>query len=369
MKGTKRKQVALLFIISLFAMFCMGVGLSYAYFSASLTTTEQTLTFGKLALNVSKTSESTNTKVISLTGTNLGQGDSITVDGQIALESNSVDAYIRMRPNVVITPDTGKTLDETARKDFTDKFLATFFGLNTTWLKSTSVSDDFYYCADRLTGGEAYTGWITSSGWAVMSVKESNFKGTIKIEELGSSWQGASVTISFDLQAIQAKGTVDISGWTTSTTTQEKVNDISNSGSWSVFLTDKLSFIDTTVTIDGETVSGVKVVLKAGVEGEVRIPKKYGSLDVFIVDGTFANYTSESGLTSIVIEDGIKSISNKAFKCFYSTRVGISYTGSVSNFEAVLADSDCSSCVITVECSDGSKYMYTYAGNGPGKLV
>ena len=37
MKGTKRKQVAILFIISILVTFCLGVGLSYAYFSDSKT--------------------------------------------------------------------------------------------------------------------------------------------------------------------------------------------------------------------------------------------------------------------------------------------------------------------------------------------
>ena len=52
MKGTKRQNLALAIMIAMLLIFSMSAGISFAYFSASKTSADQTLKFGKLVVTV-----------------------------------------------------------------------------------------------------------------------------------------------------------------------------------------------------------------------------------------------------------------------------------------------------------------------------
>lgn len=344
MKGTKRMQVALLFIISLLAMFCMGVGLTYAYFTASLTTTEQTLTFGKLALNVSKTSESTNTKVISLTGTKLAQGDSIMVDGKIMLESESVNAFVRMKPVITMIPESGKVISNDAVKEFETLFENGFFALckngttsvNDKWLEPTTA-DDFYYYANKITTADTL-----------------NFNGEIPVNTFNADWAGASVKVSLEVQAIQFSSSVDETALSNATTNQAKVDLIASVDGWSVFYDPSDYFDFSPTTVNGQ--SGYSVVIKSGVTGDVVFPDKYKGVDVLEIPESAIGNVYYRGISSITIPSGIVSICNRAFE--YCDSITINYLGTKAQLSNALTIKNANEGRINVKCSDGEITIY-----------
>ena len=322
MKGTKRKQVAIMFIISLLAMFCMGVGLSYAYFTATLTTTEQTITFGKLELNVSQMqSTDNNTRVISLTGTNLCQGDSITVDGKIMLGQGSVNAFVRMRPEITMTPDTGKTISDDAVTEFETLFVNGFFALckdeNSVncWQKSTVITDDYYYCYREFESTK-------TSGASISIGTIQGFSGTIPITSLNSEWQGATVKIKFIVEAIQSKGAVADETWTSADTPQLKINAISQADAWSVIGTDG-EFTAVTITDDMVDETNKLVKIPVVIDGSTYNVK-------FIEDTTTSNvnnFGDEAISTDFLPDPGVTMEGEIGSVLGLWTSFVVSYTG------------------------------------------
>lgn len=105
-------------------MFLMIVGLSFAYFTDKKSVTN-TLNFGKLRIEITGGTGTVNTQ-LTLTGVavdesgRLAPKDKIKLEGSVGLESNSVDAYIRMKM-IVTEKGTGEEIDSTFNEAFMEE--------------------------------------------------------------------------------------------------------------------------------------------------------------------------------------------------------------------------------------------------------
>lgn len=355
MKSTKRKEVMLFFILALMVAFCSGIGVSYAYFSASLETTGQTISFARLSLNVSEEAETNNTKTISLTGEKLCEGDVIGVNGKISLESNSINAFVRIQPEITMTPETGKTISTSAEEEFKTLFINGFFALckdssgNNFWLKPSTGSDDNFYCYEEFSTSNSKT-----------------FKGSIPISTYNEEWLGSTVTIKFNVQAIQSKGAVSDSTWSSATTPQLKVDAISKAEAWSVFgggsytepeaTLDKFIFTETTAT-DGTSVYSVQMKDYTG--GDYIIPATYNGKKVVIGsdfdDGLYGKITSN--VYTFTIARDVKEIDCRGFSTIYyilvDSKSSINYLGTSTELNAKLKNSSLKNGKVSVTCSNG----------------
>ena len=212
-RGTKRRQTTLLFIMAMLITFCLGVGLSYAYFSDSKTASN-TLSFGKLkiATNASNVVNLTLTGNASDESGKLAPNDTITIKGLISLEENSVPAYIRMKMDIYENGTTNK-IGATFKSALMEE-MAKITSSNMQWF----VVGNYLYLGNQITASDTFT-----------------YDNTITLTEtmIPEEMQGKDVNVVMEYQAIQSAGM----GLTLTGYTEANATKISALKAWDMFLT------------------------------------------------------------------------------------------------------------------------------------
>ncbi|MBQ8749914.1 MAG: hypothetical protein IJZ29_05565 [Clostridia bacterium] len=214
MKGTKRQNLALAIMVAMLLIFSMSAGISFAYFSASKTSADQTLKFGKIVVTVNDGVSD----VISVTSDAKMDGASlIALSGTLGLEDGSLNAYLRIMPNVSMAYNDGTAVNASAVSEFKTLLLTGLADADSTGI--IQKVGNYVYYAGEFTESTAYN-------FANKSINLASYA-------FNDAWQGATVSISFTIQAIQSSRLgLELSSYSTYA---EKASAISNLSAWAPF--------------------------------------------------------------------------------------------------------------------------------------
>ncbi|MBQ8749052.1 MAG: leucine-rich repeat protein [Clostridia bacterium] len=274
-------------------VFCMSAGISFAYFSATKTSADQTLKFGKLVVTVNDGASN----VISITSdAEMSDTSLIALSGSIGLEDGSSNAYLRIKPNVAMQYTDGTAVDASAVSEFKTLLLTGLADADSTGIMQ-KVESYVYYAGD-----------FTES----TTYKFANKKINLASYAFNDAWQGATVTISFTIQAIQSSGLgLDLSSYSGYA---NKATAISNLSAWATFA--EAIYIDSVATYtlseDGSYYS-VKAN-STNISGELNILSKLDSVPVTTIEAN--GFEGCTGLTTIRIPSSITTIGADAFTDF-----------------------------------------------------
>ena len=293
MKGTKRQNLALAIMVAMLLIFSMSAGISFAYFSATKTSADQTLKFGKLIVTINDGASD----VISITSdAEMSDSSVIALSGSIGLEDGSSNAYLRIKPNVAMEYSDGTAVDADAVSEFKTLLLTGLADADSTGIMQ-KVGNYVYY-AGEFTDSTTYN-------FASKSINLASYA-------FNDAWQGATVTISFTIQAIQSTGLgLDLSSYSSYA---DKATAISNLSAWNTFgipvYTDSLATY--TLSAD-ETYYSVKAN-STSISGELNILSEIVGIPVTTIEAN--GFENCSGLTTIRIPSSITTIGADAFKDF-----------------------------------------------------
>ncbi|MBQ8749003.1 MAG: leucine-rich repeat protein [Clostridia bacterium] len=293
MKGTKRQKLALTIMIAMLLIFSLSAGISFAYFSASKTSAEQILKFGKLVVTINDGASD----VISITSdAEMSDSSVIALSGSIGLEDGSSNAYLRIKPNVAMEYSDGTAVDADAVSEFKTLLLTGLADADSTGIMQ-KVGNYVYY-AGEFTDSTTYN-------FAGKSINLASYT-------FNDAWQGASVTISFTIQAIQSSGLgLDLSSYGTNTA---KATAISNLSAWGIFVIPLYTDSIATYTLsDDGTYYSVKAN-NTGISGELNILSEIDGIPVTTIEAN--GFVGCTGLTTIRIPSSITTIGADAFVDF-----------------------------------------------------
>ena len=208
----------------------------------------------------------------------------IALSGTIGLEDGSSNAFIRIMPNVSMVYEDGTAVDASAVSEFKTLLLTGLADADSTGIMQ-KVGNYVYYAGD-FTENTAYN-------FAGKSINLASYA-------FNDAWQGATVTISFTIQAIQSSGLgLDLSSYSTYA---EKATAISNLSAWMTFpvYEDGLAY---TLSDDG-TYYSVRAK-DSSVTGDVVILNEIDGIPVTTLEeDAFENC---SGITSIHIPSNVNA--------------------------------------------------------------
>ncbi|MBQ8749577.1 MAG: leucine-rich repeat protein [Clostridia bacterium] len=292
MKGTKRQNLAIAIMVAMLVIFSMSAGISFAYFSAIKTSTDQILKFGKLVITVNDGASD----VISITSdAEMSDTSVIALSGTIGLEDGSSNAYLRIKPNVTMEYSDDAEVDADAVSEFKSLLLTGLSDADSTGIMQ-KVGNYVYYAGD-----------FTESTTYNFSGKSINLASYA----FNDAWQGASVTISFTIQAIQSSGLgLDLSSYGTNSA---KATAISNLSSWGESFVEPI-YIDSIATYtlsNDESYYSVKAN-STSVSGELNILSEISGVPVTTIEAN--GFEGCTALTTIRIPSSITTIGANAFK-------------------------------------------------------
>ena len=285
MKGTKRQNLAIAIIVAMLLIFCMSAGISFAYFSATKTSAEQTLKFGKLVVTVNDGASD----IISITSdAEMSDGSIIALSGTMGLDDYSSNAYLRIKPNVTMEYSDGTAVSSIAVSEFKSLLLTGLSDADSTGIMQ-KVGNYVYY-AGEFTDTTTYNFESKSINLASYAFND--------------AWQGATVTISFTIQAIQSTGLgLDLSSYSTYA---EKATAISNLSAWGSFLQKVYTDSVGTYTLSTDESYYSFKAKDSTVTGDVIILNEVEDIPVTTIeDGAF---TGCSDITSVHIPENITAL-------------------------------------------------------------
>ncbi|MBQ8749573.1 MAG: hypothetical protein IJZ29_03800 [Clostridia bacterium] len=353
MKGTKRQNLALAIMVAMLLIFSMSAGISFAYFSATKTSADQTLKFGKLVVTVNDGASD----IISITSdAEMSDTSVIALSGTLGLEESSSNAFIRIMPNVAMEYSNGTAVDTTAVSAFKTLLLTGLADADSTGIMQ-KVGKYVYYAGD-FTENTAYN-------FASKSINLASYA-------FNDAWQGATVTISFTIQAIQSTGLgLDLSSYSTYA---DKATAISNLSAWDTFgitvYEDGLAY---TLSDDG-TYYSVRAK-DSSVTGDVVILNEIDGIPVTTLEeDAFENC---SGITSIHIPSNVNApeynvYSKDGLEIYIDSEDFISFNNSVGiescgvNMDNAFGESPWTvylhTSIIPGDLMSGSSYSHSYIG-------
>ncbi|MBQ8749227.1 MAG: leucine-rich repeat protein [Clostridia bacterium] len=278
-------------MVAMLLIFSMSAGISFAYFSASKTSADQTLKFGKLVITVNDGASD----IISITSdADMSDTSVIALSGTIGLEDGSSNAYIRIKPNVAMEYSDGTEVDADAVSEFKTLLLTGLADADSTGIMQ-KVGNYVYYAGD-FTENTAYN-------FANKSINLASYA-------FNDAWQGATVTISFTIQAIQSSGLgLDLSSYSNYV---DKATAISNLSAWDGFNVFTDSVATYTLSADG-TYYSVKAS-STSIIGELNILSEVNGIPVTTIEAN--GFEGCTGLTTIRIPNSITTIGVDAFNDF-----------------------------------------------------
>ena len=285
MKGTKRQNLAISIIIAMLLIFCMSAGISFAYFSATKTSAEQTLKFGKLVVTVNDGASD----VISITSdAEMSDSSIIALSGTMGLDDYSSNAYLRIKPNVTMEYSDGTAVSSIAVSEFKSLLLTGLSDADSTGIMQ-KVANYVYYAGE-------FTD-TTTYNFASKSINLASYA-------FNDAWQGATVTISFTIQAIQSTGLgLDLSSYSTYA---DKATAISNLSAWGSFLQEVYTDSVGTYTLSADESYYSFKAKDSSVTGDVVILNEIDGIPVITIEDSA--FTGCKGITSIHIPENITSL-------------------------------------------------------------
>lgn len=223
-------------IFSLVFIFGATMGVTFAYFSDTVTTTS-TLNFGKLKIDLSNNVAGEVQKTIAVNavqGVNgyydgtkywMSSSDIVTLAGSVGLEQNSIDAYIRMK--ITLLDEDDKTVMARAfRLGFLNQMQTIVQNVSGTKIKWFVVGN-YLYLGNKITDSTPFT-------YSASNENEDTSKTTKNAVEVTDNMlveclHGQTIKIKFTYQAVQTAGLDlgSLSGYS-----QENATAISNLSIW-----------------------------------------------------------------------------------------------------------------------------------------
>lgn len=266
-KNQKQKATIVGLVTTALCLLMFTITMSFAFFTARNNASSNSMQFGTLEVNVGSVALSKDV------GHELVPGCTINLEGIITLGSSTIEAFVRIKPEVNITTWNGTVLSKTnAQNQLKGLIIGAFEKEDSNNVKQ----GDFI----RATGDNAYLYYagkfLPSSSTAPDGIKSYNFASnniSFEVDRLtiGNDWQGCEFTVKITADAIQAHhvgvDSVTYGASQTYTTKQALVDAIANASvngdAWSAVSAGEsvveitpLEDLDVDIITDGTTSQG-----------------------------------------------------------------------------------------------------------------